>query len=60
MRKRTLDKPEVIKVRLKEYRERTYPIVAKAKKLGIKAYDFNGEPLPYKVFRKVVKSLGLR
>ncbi|MBI4034114.1 MAG: nucleoside monophosphate kinase [Candidatus Brennerbacteria bacterium] len=59
-RRRTLDKPEVIKIRLKEYEERTLPIVKEAKKTGIKVMEINGEPVPYKVHGEAVKKLGLR
>lgn len=59
-RRRTLDKPEVIKVRLREYEERTLPIVKEAKKLGVKIMEINGEPAPYKVHENIVKKLGLK
>lgn len=59
MRTRSLDNPEVIKVRLKEYRDRTYPIVAEMKKKKFKITKIDGEPLPYKVSEKVVKALKL-
>lgn len=59
MRTRSLDKPEIIKVRLKEYRERTYPIVAQMKKKGFKISKIDGEPLPHKVSEKVLKALKL-
>lgn len=51
--RRTLDKPEIIKVRLKEYRERTLPIQKELKKRGYKIIDINGEPLPEKVHKKI-------
>lgn len=57
-RKRTLDDPSVIKVRLLEYKNRTFPIIARAKKAGYKIKKVNGEPLPYKVFESVTKTLG--
>ena len=57
MRKRTLDDPKVIKVRLKEYRERTYPILQTLKKFGFEINEINGEPLPYKVFAQIIKAL---
>ncbi|MBI5732829.1 nucleoside monophosphate kinase [Candidatus Jorgensenbacteria bacterium] len=57
MRKRTLDAPNVIKVRLQEYRERTYPIIARLKKLGYRIKPINGEPSPYIVFGKVLRAL---
>lgn len=59
MRTRSLDKPEVIKVRLKEYRERTYPIFAQMKKRGFKITKVDGEPLPHKVSEKIIKALKL-
>lgn len=57
LRKRTLDDPKVIVTRLREYRERTYPIIAVLKKKGIKITIINGRPLPYKVHEQIVKSL---
>ncbi|MDP3015074.1 MAG: nucleoside monophosphate kinase [bacterium] len=51
--RRTLDKPEIIKVRLKEYRERTLPIQKELKKRGYKIIDINGESLPEKVHKKI-------
>lgn len=58
LRRRTLDVPEVIKVRLKEYRERTAPIVSGLKTRGYKITEINGEPPPYKVFAEILKKLG--
>jgi adenylate kinase len=57
LRRRTLDKPEIIKVRLKEYQERTEPIIAKLKKMGYKVNAINGESAPYKVFKQIIKRL---
>lgn len=57
LRKRTLDKPEVIKVRIKEYLRRTKPILEKLKKQGYKINVINGEPAPYKVFQPILKKL---
>jgi len=59
-RRRTLDKPEIIKIRLKEYRERTYPILNKMRGLGFSVREINGEPAPYKVYEQVVRALSLR
>lgn len=59
-RKRTLDKPEVIKIRLRQYEDRTLPIIQKARKLGLKIFEINGEPAPYKVHAKIVKTLKLK
>lgn len=60
LRRRTLDKPEVIKVRIKEYRERTQPILNRLKKMGYKINLINGEPAPYKVFKNISKNLESR
>ncbi|HXF43884.1 MAG TPA: nucleoside monophosphate kinase [Candidatus Paceibacterota bacterium] len=59
-RKRTLDKPAVIKVRLKQYEDRTLPIIKEARKMGLRVVQIDGEPAPYKVYAKIVKALKLR
>ncbi|MEK7193731.1 MAG: nucleoside monophosphate kinase [Patescibacteria group bacterium] len=51
--KRTLDKPEVIKVRLKEYEERTFPIFAFMRKRGYRIVSFEGNLPPYRIFQKI-------
>ena len=51
--KRSLDNPAVIKVRLKEYHERTEPIVKFAKKLGYHVVVMDGKPVPYLVYKKI-------
>ncbi|MBI3589138.1 MAG: nucleoside monophosphate kinase [Candidatus Liptonbacteria bacterium] len=51
--KRTLDKPETIKIRLKQYRERTEPIVTILKKRGYKIFEVSAEPAPYKIFHQI-------
>jgi adenylate kinase len=53
--RRTLDKPETIKIRLKEYIERTLPIAAELKKRGYKIIRINGEPLPAKVSQSILE-----
>jgi adenylate kinase len=58
--RRTLDKPETIKIRLKEYRERTLPIAAELKKRGYKIIRINGEPTPEKIHKKIVSLLKLK
>jgi adenylate kinase len=59
MRRRTLDAPSVITVRLKQYRDRTYPIFAVMKKHGYRVIEVNGEPAPCKVHEAVKKAVGL-
>jgi adenylate kinase len=56
--KRSLDKPSVIKIRLKEYAERTEPVFQYVKKHGYTLKAVNGTPAPYLVFRKLVKFIG--
>lgn len=51
--RRTLDTPETIKVRLKQYRERTIPIISILKKSGYKINVLSAEPAPYKVFNQI-------
>ena len=54
LRKRVLDKPEIIKIRLKEYESRTKPIIEELKKRNYKIAAINGTPLPYKVHKKII------
>lgn len=56
--KRSLDNVAVIKVRLKEYRDRTYPILAFAKKKGFKIYSIDGTPAPFKVYQEIRERIG--
>lgn len=55
--RRTLDKPKVIRVRLKEYEERTKPIFSFVKKRGYVICSVDGRPAPYKVFERVARML---
>lgn len=57
VRKRSLDTPEVLKVRLNEYKTRTLPILEKLKKRRYKISVINGEPPPYKVFESILKKV---
>ncbi len=56
-RRRTLDAPETIKIRLVEYEKRTAPIIDGLKKLGYQIAEVDGEPLPYEVFEVILKKL---
>lgn len=51
------DKPKAIKVRLKEYRERTFPLVDFFRKQGLKVKTINGEQSVEKVFKNILKAL---
>jgi len=55
--KRTLDNPEVIKVRLKEYRNRTEPIFDFLKKRGYHISEIDGEKRPDAVFEDLKKKI---
>lgn len=55
--KRTLDNPATIKIRLKQYAERTEPIFEFMKKLGIKVVKLDARPAPYKVFGRLIKAI---
>lgn len=56
-RRRTLDTPEVIKVRLKEYRERTAPVFAFLRNYGQRVVEVDGRPAPYRVFQSIERSV---
>lgn len=58
--KRSLDKVETIKVRLRQYRERTEPILQILKKRGYKIHTLSAEPAPYKVFNEIYGQLKKR
>ncbi len=55
--RRTLDNPETIKIRLKEYHGRTLPIANELKRRGYKIIRVNGEPMTEKVFQSILKYL---
>lgn len=52
-----LDDPETIKVRLKEYKERTFPVFESIKNQGIDIKNINGEQSIADVFKDVVKAI---
>lgn len=55
--KRTLDKPDVIKKRLQQYRDRTQPILKELRKRKIKIIKIDATPTPGKVFESISKHL---
>ncbi|MBI4119521.1 MAG: nucleoside monophosphate kinase [Parcubacteria group bacterium] len=57
LRRRALDKPEVIKVRLKEYRERTEPIFRELRKRHYQITEIDGRPAPAKIFEAMLRKL---
>ncbi len=59
LRKRAVDNVEVLQTRIKEYEERTKPIVDELNKRGYKVMEVDGTPAPYVVFEEVKKNLTL-
>ncbi len=55
--KRTLDNPEVIKVRLKEFVERTEPVFTFLRKRGYTVHAIDARPAPWKVMKKIMAKL---
>lgn len=49
------DKPELMATRLKEYRERTEPIIKNLKSRGYAINKIDGLPAPYKVHEEILK-----
>ena len=59
LRTRTVDNPAVLETRIKEYQERTKPILSELEKSGYKIRQIDGMPLPYKVFDEILKKLSI-
>ena len=57
LKRKGLDTPETIKVRLKEYKERTLPMVDYFKKEKLRVKKVNGSPPPAVVFENILESL---
>jgi adenylate kinase len=58
LKRKGLDDPETIKVRLKEYKERTLPLLTLFKKEKIKINKIDATPPPAIVFENILKVLG--
>jgi len=52
-----LDEPETIKIRLKEYKKRTYPLIDYLKKEGLEVKKIDGSPPPAIIFEDILKVL---
>lgn len=52
-----LDNPKTIKIRLKEYQERTLPLIGYLKKKGFKIKEINAEQPVADIFKDVLKAL---
>jgi len=57
LKKRSLDKPEIIEHRLVEYANRTKPVLKALTSLGYKINEIDGRPLPYKVHESIMRRL---
>jgi len=57
LRKRVLDNPETMKVRLDEYNHRTKPVLDGLINMGYVIHHINGEVLPYKVFESIATDI---
>jgi len=55
---RILDAPEIIKTRIKEYKERTMPIYEFLKDREITIHQIDGEPMPEIVTENILKVIG--
>jgi adenylate kinase len=57
IRREGLDDPEIIKTRLKEYEEKTFPMMDVFKAEGVKVTEINGEQSVSDVFGDILKAL---
>ena len=57
LRRKGLDDPETIKVRLREYKERTYPLMKYFEGQGLRVRRINGEQPVKKVFEDILKAI---
>ena len=57
MKRKGLDDPETIKIRLKEYEERTFPLVKLFKKQGLKVKEVFGSGSVAQVFNDILKAI---
>lgn len=60
LKRKGLDDPETIKVRLKEYKERTFPLIEYFKKENLKVIKVNGSPPPAIVFEIILRKLKIK
>ncbi|MDD2913234.1 MAG: nucleoside monophosphate kinase [Candidatus Pacebacteria bacterium] len=58
MKREGLDDVETIKIRLKEYESRTFPVVEDMKKQGIEVKSIDGSGSPVDIFEEIIKKLG--
>jgi len=54
-RRKGLDDPQTIKIRLREYQQRTFPLIDYFRKQGLEVKTVNGEQSVEKVFKDILK-----
>lgn len=57
LRRKGLDDPETIKIRINEFKERTYPIIDILKREGIQVVEINGEQNVSDVYKDILKNV---
>ncbi len=57
LHRKKLDNPETIKVRLEQYRERTYPVIDYFQKNGFVVARIDASPSPAEVFKNILKNI---
>ncbi|MBU2578623.1 nucleoside monophosphate kinase [Patescibacteria group bacterium] len=57
IKRKGLDDPETIKIRIKEYKKRTLPLIRYFKEQGLKVEKINGENSPANVFQDILEKL---
>jgi len=57
VRREGLDDPETIKTRLKEYKERTFPLIEYFEQQGLKVKEINGQQPVGDVFQAILKAI---
>ena len=57
VKRKNLDDVETIKKRLEVFKKDTFPVVEKAKELGVKVIEINAEQTVSQVFDDIVKNL---
>lgn len=60
LRRKGLDDPATIRIRLKEYKKRTLPLLDFLKNEGAQIKKINGSPSPTAVFHSILKALGTK
>ena len=60
VRRKGLDDPDTIKIRLNEYKERTLPLIKYFKERKLNVKKINGKGSVSKVFQSILKSLGFK